>query len=286
MPNNYRKIFGDPTIYQKFALTENEILKLIDEFSVESAKATEADKKKFDGLVSFIDALLSDDILNSRALPRNRKIASILKEIEGLESTVSFSLPSTEGKRYGQKFSGERIGLWSVPRTSGALLDSLVEYLHPKRIIEIGTSAGYSTLWMADGLSRPKNENIIDTIDNFPPKLELARKYFKDAGMDDRIVAHEVDALTYLRLQPTESSELVFLDADKERYADYLVEIERILVNGGVIIADNVYDFGKSMRSFLDALKKSQKFLSHLIEVDNGLLIAQKFSQKPKTSSY
>ncbi len=275
MAKRYRKIFGDSALYRKFALTEDEIAELKSSFAARLAVADRTDRKAFNELVAFLDVQLAH-IGGGRYTLENSDFMRALTKIESLGRTLVFEPERAEVAQHGQKFTGERIEAWSVPRSTGMLLNLLVARVAPGRIIEIGTSIGYSTIWMAAALCRTGNAGIIDTIDNLPAKVDVAKSFFHASGLDERIVVHQADALTYLRSQSAGSVDFIFLDADKERYGEYLDEIERILTKNGIMVADNVFDFGKNMVSMLDKLKRSTSFLSHLIELDNGLVISKK----------
>jgi len=265
MQPTYRKIFGDPAKYQRFALTEEECVALRNALPALKGELREFVMEQS----SFIDAHGAD-------LPGEEKIAHVLRRIEGEESKLFFDAPDVSAIQHGQKFSGERIGLWSVPRTSGALLSRIVAHVRPKRVIEIGTSAGYSTIWMVEGFRLSGAKGAIDTIDSFFEKVKLAQHNFEEAGVENVTRLHQEDALTYLIAQPDVSADFIFLDADKERYGTYLREIRRILAPGGLVIADNMYDFGHQMADYLEELRRARDFSSLLIERDNGLILSRK----------
>jgi predicted O-methyltransferase YrrM len=123
----------------------------------------------------------------------------------------------------------------------GALLRQFVQLLQPRRILEIGTFSGYSTLWMAEAL--PEGGRI-DTLEINDEMEDLIREGFERAGLADRIRLHIGDALDIL---PTlsESYEMVFIDADKRDYVAYYQSVFDLVAPGGLIVADNVLWDGK-----------------------------------------
>ena len=123
----------------------------------------------------------------------------------------------------------------------GALLRQFVQLLQPRRILEIGTFSGYSTLWMAEAL--PEGGRI-DTLEINDEMEDLIREGFERAGLSDRIRLHIGDALDIL---PTlsESYEMVFIDADKRDYVAYYQSVFDLVAPGGIIVADNVLWDGK-----------------------------------------
>lgn len=123
----------------------------------------------------------------------------------------------------------------------GALLQTFVRTLRPRRILEIGTFSGYATIWMARAL--PAGGHI-DTIERNDEMEDLIREGFARAGVDDRIRLLIGDALDIL--PATEHQyDMVFIDADKREYVAYYQSVFDLVSPGGYILADNVLWDGK-----------------------------------------
>lgn len=126
----------------------------------------------------------------------------------------------------------------------GRLLKMLVCMLSPGRVLELGTFTGYSSICIAEGL----RETVTGAVSELPRLITLEandeledfiREYIKLSGYEDLIELRIGDALKQMRDMPSESYDLIFMDADKRQYAEYYKESKRLLRPGGVIIADN-----------------------------------------------
>ncbi len=132
-----------------------------------------------------------------------------------------------------------RQGPWmaNVDTRHGRLMRVLVESTGAKTVVEIGTSNGYSALWLCLGLRSTGGKLITHEID--PQTAAMARANFKRAGVDDLVTVVEGDAhQTITRLSGP--LDLVFIDADKPGYLDYFTKLLPLVRPGGLILADNV----------------------------------------------
>ena len=126
-------------------------------------------------------------------------------------------------------------------QVQGRFLEIISKMIRPARILEIGTFTGYSAICLAQGL---ENGGILHTIESEGAYAEIAGDYFRKAGLKDKIVLHEGDALQIIP-GLNEIFDLVFIDADKEHYADYYHLIFEKIRKGGYILADNTLWDGK-----------------------------------------
>ena len=118
----------------------------------------------------------------------------------------------------------------------GKLIYLLAKMIGAKRIVEVGTLGGYSTVWL--GRALPADGQLV-SIELDPAHAAVARATIKDAGLSDRCEIIEGRGLDEMRaLEP--SFDLVFLDANKDGYPAYLKQAKRLLRRGGLIVADNV----------------------------------------------
>lgn len=128
----------------------------------------------------------------------------------------------------------------SVSPAQGKLLWLLAKMCGAKKILEIGTLGGYSTIWLARAL--PQGGHLI-TLEAEPKHAEVARANFVAAGLDDRVevrVGLAQDTLPQLVSEQRGPFDLVFIDADKPGYPDYFKWALTLSRRGSVIIADNV----------------------------------------------
>jgi predicted O-methyltransferase YrrM len=131
-------------------------------------------------------------------------------------------------------------GTWylNVTTREGRVLRQLTEAVGAKRVVEIGTSSGYSTIWLALGARASGGKVFTHEID--PEKVKLARANFKKAGMDDVITVIEGDAHETIK-QHKEPIDVVFLDAEKKGYVDYLAKLLPLVRPGGLILGHDMH---------------------------------------------
>lgn len=159
--------------------------------------------------------------------------------------SVSFEsspLPKTEEEKMilgvlEDMHKNQRRGMMNVPPEDGRLLRLFTETANAAHVVEIGTSNGYSSIWFC--LALKKTGGKLTTFDIDHDRAELARKNFKRAGVEQIITLIEGNAheeVTKLK----EPIDIIFLDADKTGYIDYLNKLLPLLRPGGLILAHNM----------------------------------------------
>ncbi|MBB5633356.1 putative O-methyltransferase YrrM [Cryobacterium mesophilum] len=153
-----------------------------------------------------------------------------------------------------------------VSPAQGKFLMLLVRLMNARRVLEIGTLGGYSTIWMARGL--PEGGRLV-TLEVVPKHAEVARSNLARAGVAERVevrVAEAADSLAQLVREGADPFDLVFIDADKPNNAVYLEWALKLTRPGSVILCDNVVRGGRVLeedgsddsvtgtRAFLDAV--------------------------------
>lgn len=130
----------------------------------------------------------------------------------------------------------------------GRILSMISKLTKPKYILEVGTYTGYATLCLAEGI---KDSGELHTIDNNEELYNFQREYFNKSGYGDKIFQHlgnAIDLIDTINLK----FDLIFLDADKENYTNYLELLANKLNTNGVLITDNVLWSGKVIKSISD----------------------------------
>lgn len=217
------------------------------------------------------DHIISDNLIMLKDEKGN--LEKVFKELEGLEAEWRIDGVPEEYKMIW--VPNNEIRLWSVPRSTGELLRALVLAARPKVILELGTSAGYSTIWMATAAQAYGGK--IYTVEATKPKIEISSKYFKMAGVTDSI--EQIEGMAQDVLEEFDRNiDFLFLDADKPNYYQYLKTIEPRLNKNAMIVADNAMNFGDYMQDFLDYLEKSDNYVAQMIEMDYGVMTALKVS--------
>lgn len=164
----------------------------------------------------------------------------------------------------------------AIGRNTGIFYNTLLRSIKAKKILEIGMSTGYSTMWFAEALSR--NDGKIITIDMDEKKIKRAKENFVKADLESFIEIHHGDALeiiSQIRKDPnsSESFDFVFIDADKERYIQYFDQVLPLVKKGGLIAADNILfpeRFQKFTKSYVEHVQKTPSIQTVTIPIDNG----------------
>lgn len=149
-----------------------------------------------------------------------------------------------------------RHGGMNVPAEDGRLLYDIILNKRYKRGLEIGTSNGYSALWL--GLAFKETGGNLITLEIEPKRATEAKENFEHAGLDDIIDSRINDALKEIPALDGKF-DFVFIDAWKPDYYKYLELILPKMKPGGVITAHNVTSQGNSMRDFLDEIQQNPK---------------------------
>lgn len=138
--------------------------------------------------------------------------------------------------------------MWNVNSDEGKFLRDLAIKVKAKRALELGTSNGYSGIWIATGLRQTGGHLITMEID--PGRAELARENFRAAGVDSLVTLTEGDALKEVpKLRGP--FEFVFIDAWKQDYVKYLHMVLPLVPEGGVIVAHNVTDLRDELLDYI-----------------------------------
>lgn len=141
----------------------------------------------------------------------------------------------------------------------GRVLSMLSKLIHPKNILEIGTYTGYSALCLAEGLEK---NGELHTIDVNEELFDFQRKYFDSSPYGHQIFQHLGNALDIIP-KMDKTFDMVFIDADKSNYPNYLQLILPKLKKGSVILSDNVLWSGKVVEKVKDDDVETQALLQY-----------------------
>ena len=170
-----------------------------------------------------------------------------------------------------------RSQFWNVNKIVGNFLNLLIKANKYKTVLEIGTSNGYSGIWMAEALS--KTGGRLYTIESHEKeRFELATRNFKKAGLEKyitQIAGHAPEAIPSRTAGP-KMFDLVFLDATKYEYPLYFEVIKNRIKKGGMIIADNTMSHHEELLPFLKIVKKDKTFVAAEFQIGSGILVAVK----------
>ncbi len=141
-------------------------------------------------------------------------------------------------------------------------------------MVEIGTSAGYSTLWLTLACRQMEREVEIITFELLPEKITLARETFNRAGVNAFVKLIHGDARDYL--SDMKEIAFCFLDAEKDVYADCYEAIIPNMVSGGLLIADNVISHQDALQPFIDHALADIRVDAVIAPIGKGELICRK----------
>ena len=153
----------------------------------------------------------------------------------------------------------------------GRFLHTLVLATRPRSIVEIGTSGGYSTVWLATA-ARAVGASVV-TLEIDPLKVERATASLREAGVDGVATIVEGDAFAYLR-ERREPVDFVFLDAEKEDYTAFLELIVPLLPAGGLLVADNLTSHAAHLAEFRRRAESDPRLSAAVVPIGRGELLA------------
>ena len=168
----------------------------------------------------------------------------------------------------------------------GRVLSFISQLIRPETILEIGTYTGYATLCLAEGLTK---NGKIHTIEINEELIDFQKKYFDKSKFKNQIFTHigdAIDIIPKLKLK----YDLIFLDADKANYPNYMEMVVPKLKRGGVLVADNVLWSGKvldyqqkrddietkGIKLFSELVKKNSSLQTLLLPIRDGLMMCRK----------
>jgi predicted O-methyltransferase YrrM len=164
----------------------------------------------------------------------------------------------------------------NITRDTGRLLWILIRATGARRILEVGTSNAFSTIWLADAARATGGH--VTTLEANPDKIALARTNLARAGLEgvvEIIAGRAADTLPGL----PGPFDLVFLDADRPSYLDYLELVVPKLRPGGLLIADNVTSHAHELHAFLGRVRSHPRLFAVTVPIGNGEEIALKLDE-------
>lgn len=162
--------------------------------------------------------------------------------------------------------------LRQIPPETGKFLSIIAAGAPRGEFIEIGTSAGYSTMWIA--LACMERGNKIKTFEILEEKIELAKETFQQSKMQKYIDLVEGDARDYLKEEKDIS--FCFLDAEKDVYEECYDLIIPNMVKGGLLVADNAINLYDVLKSMIDKALSDKRVDSLIIPIGKGELLCRK----------
>jgi caffeoyl-CoA O-methyltransferase len=162
--------------------------------------------------------------------------------------------------------------LRQIPPATGKLLALLAVGAPEGKILEIGTSGGYSSLWLS--LACRELGRKMTTFELSPNKIALARETFSSAGVEDLVELVEGNVLDHLGRYKKVA--FCFLDTEKELYLDCYNTVVPNMVRGGVLVADNVASHPDSVGPMVRRVMRDKRVDALIVPMGSGLLVARK----------
>ncbi|MFQ5593494.1 MAG: O-methyltransferase [Anaerolineae bacterium] len=221
-----------------------------------------------DLVAPYLEQVEAHPNLETVVVPIGRGEAVSLKVDERLPAHILALFADLEA------FAQEHKGMSNIPHTAGHFLHILVRALGARRVLEIGTSNGYSGIWLATALQRTAGKLI--TVERDSAKVKLARRNFRQAGLSDVVDLRMGDAARVLR-KLTGSFDLVFFDAGKEQQLDYLQLLldRRQLRTGGLIVSDNALTHPAELAAYHSFVRTHPRLESLTVPIGNGLEVSR-----------
>jgi predicted O-methyltransferase YrrM len=165
----------------------------------------------------------------------------------------------------------------NITRDTGELLAVLVRATVARRVLEIGTSNGYSTLWLASAARAIGG--AVTTVELSDYKVGLATANFARSGLARYITLLHEDAGRVLQRAADGAFDLVFLDSERSEYPGWWPDLRRVLRPGGLLVVDNATSHRAEMAPFVALVSADAGFVTSLVPVGNGEFLAVKADQ-------
>jgi predicted O-methyltransferase YrrM len=167
----------------------------------------------------------------------------------------------------------DRLDRWrNVEPDTAELIGVLIRAARARRILELGTSNGYSTIWLADAAEATSGRVVSVDID--PARIWLAAANLAEAGLVDQVELRSEDAAATLARSSDAEWEFVFLDAERPAYAGYVRDLLRVLAPGGMLAVDNVRSHEQELVEFTALIEAEASLTQTVLPVGAGLRLA------------
>lgn len=159
----------------------------------------------------------------------------------------------------------------NIEPESGRFLSMLIRAQQSKNILEIGTSTGYSTLWLAEAARH--TQAMITTLEIDAERVDQAKQYAIEMDLADLIDFKVIDAQVYLE-EEQEIFDFILLDAERDAYVNYWLHLMRLLkAKSGLLIVDNVISHAAEVEEFIVLIQQDPRFIMSIVPIGAGLLM-------------
>ena len=177
------------------------------------------------------------------------------------------------GKRNDAASTDRAKKMLNITPNTGEFLELMVKATRARRILEIGTSNGYSTIWLAKAARATGGR--VTTLEKAAHKVAMATENFRRAGGTDLIDLRHTDAGAFLRAE-ADPFDMIFLDSERHEYVGWWGRLAALIAPGGLLIADNATSHATEMAEFMALVRRSTGFITSLVPIGNGEFLAYK----------
>lgn len=160
----------------------------------------------------------------------------------------------------------------NITPDTGEFLELLIRATDSKRILEIGTSNGYSTIWLANAVRATGGH--VTTLEFSDYKVGLAKGNFKRSELSSLITLVHTDAGAFINQPGIAPFDLVFLDSERPEYLGWWPRLKTLVRDGGLLVADNATSHAGEMKDFMSLVRADASFLTSLAPIGNGEFLA------------
>ncbi|ENV93851.1 O-methyltransferase [Acinetobacter calcoaceticus] len=172
-------------------------------------------------------------------------------------------------KRHDAQQADRLLRYRNIEAESAKLLSQFIRMQQAKSILEIGTSTGYSTLWLAEAAQATGGQ--VTTVEIDAKRSAEAKRHVAELELSEIVQFWVGDAVDYLK-EAQDTFDFILLDAERNAYENYWPDLKRLIKpKGGVLIIDNVISHAAEVKSFLELIKNDQNFMSSILPVGAGL---------------
>ena len=171
---------------------------------------------------------------------------------------------------------------WNLDRFCANFLYELILEKSAKYVLEIGTSNGYSGIWILQALKETKGK--LTTIEYWEKRQSVARKHFSQLSLNNLVEAKIGSAIIVLEdlLSEIQNNkrplyDFIFIDANKNEYLDYFKLVDKMLIKGGVILADNISSHQEKTKPYVEYLTNNKNYSSEILQIGAGMMMSVKY---------
>lgn len=174
-----------------------------------------------------------------------------------------------------------RTDFWNLDRQSANFLNTLIKINNSKNVLEIGTSNGYSGIWILKALKETNGK--LTTIEFWEKRQSVARTNFKtccpDVTVEPKIGSAIVileDLLDEIQKGKREKFDFIFIDANKKEYISYFNLIDKMITKNGIILADNILSHYEKVQDYVENLFNRDDYQSQILDLGTGMMLSRK----------